>query len=52
MAGMVFSVTEGKRAPLDHVLIPPHVKEEELSTYLDDLFHELARPGRTIRRVA
>jgi pimeloyl-ACP methyl ester carboxylesterase len=48
----VFSVGEGKRAPLDHVLIPPHVKEKELSAYLDDLFHELAKPGRTIRRVA
>jgi hypothetical protein len=46
-----FSVGEGKRVPLDDVVIPANAKEEELQTYLDDLFHELATPGRTIRRV-
>jgi hypothetical protein len=46
-----FSVGEGKRVPLDDILIPPDVREDELQTYLDDLLHELATPGRTIRRV-
>lgn len=44
------SVGEGKRKPLN-LPIPPDLKEDELQTYLDDLFHEFATPGRTIRRV-
>jgi hypothetical protein len=46
-----FNVGEGKRVHMNDVVIPAHVEEEELETYLDDLFHELAKPGGTIRRV-
>ena len=45
-----FRVGEGKRVPLN-LAIPPNLKEDEVQTYLDDLFHELATPGRRIRRV-
>ena len=50
-AWKAFRIGEGKRVPLNSVVIPAEAKEEELQLYLDDLFHELATPGRTIRRV-
>lgn len=39
--------TDGKRQRSE-VVIPPFVKEHELTQYLDDIFHEMAtreRPG-------
>jgi hypothetical protein len=47
----VFELGEGKRALLHDVVIPSEVGEHEVATYLDDLFHELAKPGQSIRRV-
>ncbi|MES2353277.1 MAG: hypothetical protein V4568_02560 [Pseudomonadota bacterium] len=37
---------EGKKRPADFV-IPDFVTANELAQYLDDLFHEDARPGHT-----
>ena len=34
-----------------NVVIPIEVQEHEIATYLDDLFHEGARPGESVRRV-
>lgn len=42
---------EGKRRLRDDVVIPPHVREDDLVTWLDDLLHEHGGPGRAIRRV-
>jgi hypothetical protein len=47
----VFSIGEGKRVLASNIVIPPNVPEQALATYLDDLLHELATPGRTIRAV-
>ena len=47
----VFNLGDGKRVLLNDIVIPSEIQEEEMATYLDDLFHELARPGQTIRRV-
>lgn len=47
----VYGVADGKRILLSDVVIPAEVEESEMSTFLDDLFHELARPGKTIRRL-
>ena len=47
----VYVVGDGKRIPLSDIVIPADVEENEIPTFLDDLFHELARPGKTIRRV-
>lgn len=47
----VFSVGAGKRELLNDVVIPNEIGPQEIATYLDALFHELATPGRTIRRV-
>jgi len=48
----VFNLNVGKRVPLTDVVIPTEVQENEIATYLDDLFHELAKPGQAIRRVS
>jgi hypothetical protein len=47
----VYALGGGKRVLLPDIVIPPEVEESEISTYLDDLFHEQARPGQTIRRL-
>lgn len=41
----------GMRLPDNEIIIPPDVEEQELETYLDDLFHEYATPGDEIRRL-
>lgn len=47
----VFSVGAGKRELLNDVVIPDDVEQQEITTFLDDLFHELAKPGKAIRRI-
>ena len=47
----VLRLGDGKRVLLDDVVIPAEIDEDEIATYLDDLFHELARPGQIVRRV-
>jgi hypothetical protein len=48
---IVYRVGEGKRRQLTEVVIPPTEKSGAIAKYLDDLFHELATPGKTVRRV-
>lgn len=48
----VFNLDAGKRLLLNDVVIPTEVQEDEVATYLDDLFHELAKPGQAIRRLS
>jgi hypothetical protein len=43
---------EGKRRLLHDLHVPAEFDEEGILRYLDDVFHELGRPGRTIRRIA
>lgn len=38
----------GKCVPLHDVIIPGDVGVDELATFLDDLFHEYARPGDSV----
>jgi len=47
----VYNLGAGKRVLLNDVLIPTEVQQHEIAIYLDDLFHELAKPGQTIRRI-
>ena len=47
----VHGLGDGKRTPRTDVIIPAEVAPDEIAQYLDDLFHELARPGQTIRRI-
>ena len=48
----VYALGDGKRTLRSDVVIPAEVTENEIATYLDDLFHEAARPGQTIRRIS
>jgi hypothetical protein len=48
-----YRVALGKRARIGNLAIPEDLRTaEELARYLDDLYHELARPGQTVRLVA
>lgn len=36
----------------DHdVVLPPELEEQEIVGFLDDLFHELAGPGQSVRQI-
>ncbi len=47
----VFHLSEGKRRRAHDVVIPPDLQPAEMSVYLDDLFHEIARPDTSIERI-
>ena len=47
----IYRLGIGTRAPVHSLVIPPEAQPHELEMWLDDLLHELAEPGRTIRRV-
>jgi len=47
----IFELGAGTRVPLNSVIIPADIDENEIAIYLDDLFHELARPGQVVRRI-
>jgi hypothetical protein len=42
---------DGKRRLFEEVVVPPHVREDEVGELLADLLHEYARPGATVRRL-
>ncbi len=50
-AWAVYRVERNRRRPESNVVVPPDVPEAEIQTYLDDLLHELARPGTAIERL-
>lgn len=41
----------GGSVPLDDLVIPPDLAEDDLQVYLDDIFHEMGEPGRSVRRL-
>ena len=47
----VYNLAQGKRSVARDVVIPPEVTSGERATYLDDLFHEAATPGNSVRRL-
>lgn len=47
-----YRIDSGRRARLDDVVLPAELGEAELARFLDDLSHELARPGDSVERVA
>ena len=44
----VYRLAPGTRERDTDLVIPASVEPDELAAYLDDLFHELARPGQTV----
>lgn len=51
-AWVAYRVGAGLRTPIPDLVIPSTARADELEIYLNDLLHELAEPGRAIRRVA
>lgn len=43
---------EGTRQKLTDLVIPPDLGERDIPRFLDDAFHEWARPGQHIRRIS
>ena len=50
-AWAVYKLSPGKSVKADDIALPPELAEAELATFLDDLFHELARPGDRIEQL-
>ncbi len=47
-AWVVYRLGPGTRSRMDDVVIPATLEVSEISTYLDDIFHELSQPGQHI----
>lgn len=45
---IVYRSELGKRTRLNDVAIPPNLVAEDLTTYLDDFFHEFAKFGENV----
>ena len=47
-AWAAYRLALGTRERDTNVVIPASLKPEELAEFIDDLFHELARPGHSV----
>lgn len=45
---IVYRVDEGRRARLPDIVIPDGTGEDEIATFLDDVFHEYAVIGQRV----
>jgi hypothetical protein len=45
---IAFRIGEGLKVPCDNLMIPSDLEASQLITFLDDIFHELSRPGASI----
>lgn len=45
----VYRLAPGKRIRAGDLIIPNEVQPNEVATYLDDVFHESAAPGDSVR---
>lgn len=39
----------GKRVKVSEFAVPSSLCEAEIGTYLDDIYHEMAKPGQRVR---
>jgi GNAT superfamily N-acetyltransferase len=51
-AWQVYRLDFGKRVPMEEIVIPPTLEEDEIAIYLDDIFHELAGFGQSVELMA
>lgn len=49
---VVYHRGEGTRRPAPDMAVPDDVAEDDLARVLEDLLHELGRPGATVERIA
>ena len=45
----VYRLELGKRIKVREFAIPSSLREAEIGTFLDDIYHELAKPGQTVQ---
>jgi hypothetical protein len=45
----VYRLEPGKRIRVRDFAIPSSLREGEIATFLDDIYHELAMPGQTVQ---
>ena len=48
---ITYRLDSGKRRLFSDFAIPASMRPDEVVVYLDDMLHELARPGSSIRRI-
>jgi len=48
---VIYRLDYGKRRATSDFVIPNTLRPDELAAYLDDMLHEWARPGDTVRRI-
>ena len=46
-----FRLSDGTRRLEHNLVFPPNLDEAGLTSFLDDLYHELARPGQQVRKL-
>jgi len=44
----VYRLSPGKRVPEPEIVLPSNLDRAEIGQAIDDLFHELARPGERV----
>ena len=48
---VAYRIEPGKRIKLPELAIPASLSAAELPVYLDDLYHEMAKPGQSVRQM-
>ncbi len=51
-AWRAYQVAQGIKTPVEDLIIPSDISEEEMLIYLDDVYHEYAGFGQVIERVS
>ena len=51
-AWIAYRLDTGKRIRVPELGIPANLEPNEIPVFLDDLYHEMARPGQSIRVLA
>jgi hypothetical protein len=46
---VVYRLGSGKRVKVHNVVIPETLDAKEIATFLDDVFHELSKPGQSVK---
>jgi len=47
----MFRLDQGRKRPFTDFVVPESLGPDDIATYLDDMLHEWAKPGDTIRRI-
>jgi hypothetical protein len=48
---VAYRLEPGKRMKLPELAIPAMLEPLEIAEYLDDLYHEMAKPGQAVREI-